>query len=126
MHLTPLSDRLQFSIKILFINDFKSFIHLTRLLWHILDCKFVVIKKFKNVLLSLLKAERCWNFIIYVELYTFKDNIALIIDHISKTIYQVTPSVDKPFHLIHKFSALPSHDNEITQLINLELSHNIV
>jgi len=126
MNLTLFPNRLQFSIKILFVNDFKTFINLTRLFWHILNRKFVVIKKFKNVLFSLFKTEGCWNFIVYIKLDTFENNISLIIDHISKTIDQVTSSVDEPFHLIHQLSTLTSHNNEISQLIDLELSHDVI
>ena len=90
-----------------------------------LNLELVIVTKLKQVLLPLFEAEWGRNFVIYVQFDGFKDDVALHVYHISKPVNKVTSTVNEALSLVKKLTAIASHDNEVTHVIDLEVTHNV-
>ena len=90
-----------------------------------LNLELIFITKLQQVLFSLFEAEWGWNFIIHVQFNGLKDDVALHIDDITKPVNEITSTIYKALPLVKKFTTIASHNNEVTHVVDLEVSHNV-
>jgi len=91
----------------------------------VLNLKLIFFAELQQVLLSLLEAEGSWDLVVHVQLNRLENHIPLGVDHVSKPIDQVSPTIDLPFLLVEQLATSSSHNDEVSEIVNLEFSHDV-
>ena len=90
-----------------------------------LHLKLILITELQQVLLALLKAERSRDLVIHVQLDCLEDDVALVVDNVTKPVDQVTSSIYKTLPLVKQLAAFSSHDDEVTHVIDFKVTHDV-